>query len=183
MGWFDKLKDWAEDKIDDVEDELGDAGNWLKDKAEDIAGDNPWANKIIDKIDDYVPSAEQIVDKATDAATDYVGGEVKGTWAEDAMNTVKEAVGGDAASGDAANGNGNGNGDGDGDGGGWFSQVRNLVGDRLEGTWAEDAVNKVQDVLGGQCHLVTGAAGVCASGTSNLADCWYRRNSPTVWGC
>ena len=55
MGWFDKLKDWAEDKVDDVEDELGDAGNWLKDKAEDIAGDNPWAKKIIDKIDDYVP--------------------------------------------------------------------------------------------------------------------------------
>ena len=45
MGWFDKLKDWAEDKLDDVEDELGDAGNWLKDKAEDIAGDSPWPRR------------------------------------------------------------------------------------------------------------------------------------------
>ena len=155
MGWFDKLKDWAEDKLDDVEDELGDAGNWLKDKAEDIAGDNPWANKIIDKIDDYVP--ERRGDRRQGHGRgdgDYVGGEIKGTWAEDAVNTVKDA---DRRRCRERHDGGNG----DGDGGGWFSQVRNLVGDRLEGTWAEDAVNKVQDVLGGgdDAAVDTAAAG------------------------
>jgi len=92
MGLFDRLKKWAEDKVDDVEEALDDAGSYIKEKAEDLAGENTWASKIIDKIDDYIPSSEEIIDTASDAVGDYVGGEIKGTWAEDAASTVKDAL-------------------------------------------------------------------------------------------
>ncbi len=168
MGWFDKLKDWAEDKIDDVEDELGDAGNWLKDKAEDIAGDNPWANKIIDKIDDYVPERR----------ADHRQGHGRGDRLRRRRDQGHVGRGRDehrqgscrrrCRDGDAANGTA----DGGGDGGGWLSQVRNLVGDRLEGTWAEDAVNKVQDVLGAgdDAAVDTAAAGTRPLGPEACHD-------------
>ena len=80
------------------------------------------------------------------------------------MNTVKEAVGGDAATGATATGARDRACDrrrcgGDGDGG-WFGKVTDFFGDKLEGTWAEDAVSKVKDVLGGDDPAVdTAAAG------------------------
>ena len=59
------------------------------------------------------PSAEEIVDKATDAATeyagDYISGEIKDTWAGDAADTVKQWMGGDV---------------GGAGGGGWLSKVK-----------------------------------------------------------
>lgn len=140
MGLFDRIKEWAEDKVDDVEEALGDAGDYLKEKAEDIAGENTWASKLIDKVDDYIPSSEDIIDKATDAATDYVGDEIKGTWAEDAASTVKDVIGAD--------------------GGDITGKVTGFLGEQVEGTWAGDAVDSVKDYFGNGDDAAPGTVGM-----------------------
>ena len=57
MGWLDKLKDWAEDAVEEavetVEETVDDAGSWVEEKFQDLAGDNNWMG-IVDKAGDLL---------------------------------------------------------------------------------------------------------------------------------
>ena len=166
MSWTDRLKDWAEDAVDD-------AGSWVKEQVGDAVGEE--GSDLLDRASSLLGGSggDGLLDQASSLlgggggdgligrVADFVGEQAQGSWAQDVFDAAKGVLdgGGDGLLDQASSLLGGGGGDGlldqassllgGGGGDGLIGRVADFVGEQAQGSWAQDVFDAAKGVVDG----------------------------------